>query len=69
MELIDLKDVKNADCLVFLVAHQQFKDLQVEELESMFKQQKQQTTHVIIDIKNIFEQKILEKKGYSYWSL
>ena len=69
MELIDLKDVKNADCLVFLVAHQQFKDLQVEELESMFKQQKQQTTHVIIDIKNIFEQKILEEKGYSYWSL
>lgn len=69
MELIDLKDVNNADCLVFLVAHQQFKDLQVEELESMFKQQKQQTTHVIIDIKNIFEQKILEEKGYSYWSL
>ncbi len=69
MELTDLKDVKNADCLVFLVAHQQFKDLRVAELESMFKQQKQQTTHVIIDIKNILEQKIIEEKGYSYWSL
>lgn len=69
MELTDLKDVQNADCLVFLVAHQQFKDLQVAELESMFKQEKQQTTHVIIDIKNIFEQKIIEEKGYSYWSL
>ncbi|GMB00498.1 nucleotide sugar dehydrogenase [Pelosinus sp. IPA-1] len=69
MELVDIKDVRNADCLVFLVAHQQFKDLQIEDLESMLKQQKQQTKHVIIDIKNIFDKKNIEEKGYSYWSL
>lgn len=69
MELTSLKDVRNADCLVFLVAHQQFKDLQLAELEGMFKSQKQQTKHVIIDIKNIFEQKTIEEKGFSYWSL
>ena len=69
MELTELEEVKDADCLVFLVAHQQFKELQVVELEGMFKQQKKQSKHVIIDIKNIFEQKIIEEKGYSYWSL
>ena len=68
-ELVDIKDVHNADCLVFLVAHRQFKDLQLTDLESMFKPQKQQTKHVIIDIKSIFEQKTIEEKGYSYWSL
>ena len=69
MKITDIKDVKNADCLVFLVAHQQFKDLRMADLEGMFKQQRQQSKHVIIDIKSIFEQKTIEEKGYSYWSL
>lgn len=69
MELVDIKDVRNADCLVFLVAHQQFKELQLGDLGGMLKQQKQQTKHVIIDIKNIFDKKNIEEKGYSYWSL
>lgn len=69
MELVDLKEVKNADCLVFLVAHQQFKALRPVDLENMLKQQKQPSKHVIIDIKNIFEKKIIEEKGYTYWSL
>jgi UDP-N-acetyl-D-galactosamine dehydrogenase len=68
-ELTDIKDVQNADCLVFLVAHQQFKDLGLMDLERLFKQQKQQTKHVLIDIKNIFEHTTIEQKGYSYWSL
>lgn len=68
-EIIDIKDVKNADCLVFLVAHRQFKELKLADLESMFKVQKKHTKHVIIDIRNLFEQKTVEEKGYSYWSL
>ncbi|WP_215830342.1 nucleotide sugar dehydrogenase [Pelorhabdus rhamnosifermentans] len=65
-ELVDIKDVKNADCLVFLVAHRQFEELRLTDVNSMFKKQ---TKHVIVDIKNIFEQETIEKKGYSYWSL
>lgn len=69
MELIDIKNVQDADCLVFLVAHQQFKALGLADVERMFKQEKEQTRHIIIDVKNIFEQEIIEAKGYSYWSL
>ena len=69
MELVDIKDVRNADCLVFLVAHQQFKNLRTTDLKKLFKQQKLQTKHVFIDIKNIFKQKAIEEEGYSYWSL
>ncbi len=69
MDLVDLKDVRNADCLVFLVAHQQFKNLPLADLKKLFKQQKSQTKNVFIDIKNIFEQKFVEEEGYSYWSL
>jgi len=65
-ELVDIRDIRDADCLVFLVAHQQFENLQPADFKRMFKQQ--QTKNVIIDIKNIFEQKVIEEKGYSYWS-
>lgn len=68
-EPLDVKDVQNADCLVFLVAHQQFKDLQPADLARMFKKRKHPTKHLVIDIKSMFDQKTLEAKGYSYWSL
>ncbi len=69
LNLVDIQDVHNADCLVFLVAHQQFKDLQPDDLEKMLKPQKAQSKQVIIDIKSMFDRKTIEDKGYSYWSL
>lgn len=69
MELIDIQDIHNADCLVFLVAHQQFKDLHPVDVEKLLKPQKSQTKQVIIDIKSMFDRKTIEGKGYSYWSL
>lgn len=69
LNLVDIQDVHNADCLVFLVAHQQFKDLQLVDLEKMLKPQKAQSKQVIIDIKSMFDRKTIEDKGYSYWSL
>lgn len=68
-ELVDIKDVENADCLVFLVAHQQFKDLQFADFEGMFQQKSQEKRRFIVDIKSMFERKTLEEKGYMYWSL
>lgn len=69
LNLVDIQDVHNADCLVFLVAHQQFKELQPDDLEKMLKPQKAQSKQVIIDIKSMFDRKTIEDKGYSYWSL
>lgn len=67
--IFDIKDIHDADCLVFLVGHQQFKDLRLPDLERMFKPQKKNAKHVLIDVKAIFEQKDIEERGYSYWSL
>ncbi len=68
-ELVDIRDVRNADCLVFLVAHQQFRELQPADFKKLFRQQKPQDKCVFIDIKNIFRQEAIEEEGYSYWSL
>ncbi|MBP1764434.1 MAG: nucleotide sugar dehydrogenase [Firmicutes bacterium] len=67
--LVDMDDVKNADCLVFLVAHQQFAELSLPELDRMFKPHEGCAQPVLIDVKNIFDRKMMEDHGYSYWSL
>lgn len=68
-ELVEIKDVRDADCLLFLVGHQQFKDIAVTDIKRMFKQKNNQSKHVIIDIKNVLERKKLEEEIFSYWSL
>ena len=69
LELTALKDVKNADCLIFLVAHSEFKDLLPQDLERMCKKPGHHAQNVIIDIKSIFDRKTIEDRGFSYWSL
>jgi UDP-N-acetyl-D-glucosamine/UDP-N-acetyl-D-galactosamine dehydrogenase len=68
-DLVGLSEVNNADCLVFLVAHRQFAELTLSELDRMFKPREGNTQPVLIDVKNIFDQKMMEDHGYSYWSL
>lgn len=69
VEPVALSAVQDADCLVFLVAHQQFKALQSADLVKMFKPRQKQSKHVLLDIKNIFDHKSLKEQGYYYWSL
>ena len=68
-ELVELDNVYDADCLIFLVAHQQFKQLRAADIEQMFKPYRQQSKHVIIDVKNVIEPQNLSEDMYSYWSL
>ena len=69
LPLARIEEVREADCLIFLVAHQQFKELGAEELVAMCRQGEEQSSSVIIDIKNIFDRKEIERHGFSYWSL
>ncbi|WP_371381804.1 nucleotide sugar dehydrogenase [Sporomusa aerivorans] len=69
LNLVEIKDVHNADCLIFLVGHQQFKDLGTADIERMFNEDRNQSKHVIVDIKNVVEFKHLAAEVYSYWSL
>lgn len=68
IDFTDIKNVRDADCLVFLVAHQQFAKLSPANLTRMFRQDKQ-TTNVLVDIKSIFDRRNMEERGYAYWSL
>lgn len=69
LTIVPLSEVNDADCLVFLVAHQQFTELSLEDLDKLFKPKVEHFIPVLIDVKTIFDQQQLTRQGYSYWSL
>ena len=69
IELVDMEEVREADCLIFLVAHKQFKDLQMAEIDALYNQKSANNQRVIIDVKSIFEANAFKSKDYIYWNL
>jgi len=68
IDLIELKNVKDADCLVFAVAHNEFLNLSGDKINSLFRS-KENKDNIIIDVKSILDKTEMEKRGYSYWRL
>lgn len=68
IDLIPLDQVKNADCLVFAVAHDAFKEMSVPDIDKLFIDGPR-NEKVIIDVKSIFDKQILEAHGYQLWRL
>lgn len=68
INLVDLADIKDADCIIFAVGHKEFKALTIEEIKGMYADIPN-NEKVLIDIKSIFSKYEIEKLGLSYWSL
>lgn len=69
IELVDMKDIKDVDCLVFAVAHDEFKQMSLEKIDTLFGNFDNNNEKIIIDVKSIFDKKAIEERGYSYWRL
>lgn len=65
--LVSMDEVKDADALVFTVAHEEFAKLGIESLRAKFK--KENAAKVLIDVKGLFNKKALEGERFLYWSL
>ena len=68
IDLVDVKDVKNADCLVMAVAHDSFKQMSLDKIDSFYGNLKD-NEKILIDVKSILDRKEIEEQGYSYWRL
>ncbi|USK59576.1 nucleotide sugar dehydrogenase [Peribacillus asahii] len=68
VELVDLNEVRNVDCLVFAVGHDEFKSLNWGQIDEMFVDC-DNSEKVIVDVKSILDRVEMDKKGYSYWRL
>lgn len=68
IELTDIKEVHDADCLVLAVAHDTFKQMSWNDIDALYGDF-DNNEKVLIDVKSILDRKEIEEKGYSYWRL
>lgn len=67
VDLCDISSINNADCLIFAVAHEEFKRMKIENIEGFYSDKSEKK--IILDIKSIFNKKIFENNGFNYWNL
>lgn len=68
VDLTDMSEIKDADCVVFAVAHNEFKNMSLDEIDKLFIRGTNEEK-VIIDVKSILNKEQILEKGYSYWRL
>lgn len=66
VELVELSEIKNADCLIFAVGHDQFKKLSLDEIDDYFNNC---TEKIVVDVKSILDKKQMRKFDFKYWNL
>lgn len=68
INVIEVDNVNNADCIIFAVAHNEFATLSADSIDKMFRAT-ENNKKVLIDVKGILKKSEFVSKGYSYWSL
>lgn len=68
IELTKLEDVKDVDCLIVAVAHNEFRLLGLEDIKKMFRQGPDDRK-VLIDVKGLYNIKDLKASGIRFWRL
>ena len=68
INITSIENVKNIDCIVFAVAHNEFKNMGINEVDKLFADIPNDEK-VLIDVKSIFNKKELENANYRFWRL
>lgn len=66
--LTKLEDVKDADCVIVAVAHNEFKALGLDAIKKLFKNC-DDAEKVLIDVKGLYAVSALKESGMKYWRL
>ena len=66
--LTPIEDVKDADCIIVAVAHNEFKALTLDGIKKMFRES-DDSEKVLIDVKGIYRVSDLNSSGMKYWRL
>lgn len=67
-ELKDIDEISDADCVIIAVAHKEFKEMSLSDLDRLFKRTDNKNK-VLADIKSIVDRKEALGAGYRYWRL
>lgn len=69
VELSDISEVRDADCIIIAVAHNEFKKLSWEDIAAMYKKDLPFNKKILIDVKGIRNKAEALQIGYLYWRL
>lgn len=67
--LTALEDVRDADCVIVAVAHNEFRCLKLEDIRKLFRQETPNENKVLIDVKGLYPIADLKNSGMTYWRL
>lgn len=65
----EMREIRDADCLIFAVAHDEFSSLAVADLQGFTRDSYGANRSVVIDIKNMYDKEAVEAAGLAYWGL
>ncbi|WP_294341737.1 nucleotide sugar dehydrogenase [uncultured Clostridium sp.] len=65
IELVDYDEINNVDAIVVAVAHDEFKNISLDELEKKYVDDRK----TLVDLKGIYNKKDVEDRGITYWRL
>lgn len=68
VKLTKLKDVKDVDCIIVAVAHEEFKCLSLNDIKKMYVSGVDDEK-VLLDVKGIYQIEDLKKTGMRFWRL
>ena len=69
VKLTGFDDVKDADCVIIAVAHDEFKELGISKIKNIYKPILSDSEKVLIDVKGIYTVTELNESGVTYWRL
>lgn len=67
--LSDMSEARDADVVIFAVAHNQFRELTWEQIAAMYRNDLMADQRVLIDVKGIRDKREALAQDYSYWRL
>lgn len=65
VEFVDVDEIKGMDAVVLAVAHREFRDYTISDINQFFGEGKK----VLLDLKGLLDRSEYEDAGYSYWRL
>lgn len=66
--LTPFEKISDADCIILAVAHDEFKTMNIADLDKLYKAG-ENSEKVLIDVKSILNKQAVEEAGYRYWRL
>ena len=68
VNLCDFSNIAEVDCIIMAVAHNEFREIGLEKINTIFRNVPQDEK-ILIDVKGIYKIEDVKKMGFSYWRL